>query len=121
MGLDFCAHISWPVGKRAHWSYSGFNQFRGRLAKEVGFNLDQMRGFGGDIEWSTLPPDDIHLLLNHSDCEGELTAEECNRVIPRLDALVRNWPDDDYDKIHALRLIEFMSFCLQWDGTLEFC
>ncbi|MCL1700756.1 hypothetical protein [Lysinibacillus sp. Bpr_S20] len=80
MGLDF-SH------GEAHWSYGGFNNFRRRLASKIGMNLDGMVGFGGNIPFH-IYQDNIIPLLNHSDCEDELTIEECKQVAPRLRELV---------------------------------
>lgn len=112
MGLDF-SHCE------ARWSYSGFGRFRRRLAKQIGINLDDMYGFGGEREWDTVN-DPIKPLLDHSDCDGVLTPEECKLVYPRLEELIRDWDDEDYDKQQALELIEGMKYCIELDEDLEF-
>lgn len=71
------------------------------------------------IEWSTVN-DDIVPLLNHSDCDGVLTVEECKRVAPRLRELVANWEDDDFDKINALLLAEGMEEAILGGDELRF-
>jgi hypothetical protein len=91
------------------------------LAKEVGIDLDSMEGFGGSVKWSTLPKDPIHFLLNHSDCDGHITAKRCAKIAPRLLELVAKWPDDIYDKTQALLLAEGMKACAQKGKPLEFC
>lgn len=73
MGLDFrTAEIPYdedlPPEQRAHWSYSGFHRFRQRLAAEIGIELEEMQGFGGDKEWDEKQP--LTPLLTHSDCEA---------------------------------------------------
>lgn len=84
--------------------------FRVALANEIGLDLKAMRGFGDFAEdgkpWDGLT-DPICLLLNHSDCDGELTPEESKRVAPRLRELVADWPDDR-DKLNALTLADDM-------------
>lgn len=85
MGIDF-THTS------AQWSYTGFGAFRRALALFEGFELDDMKGFGGDRDWDTVTTDLVPL-LNHSDCDGELTPDECRRVAPRLRQVVDElWP-----------------------------
>lgn len=72
MGLDIAIMQetkSWRVG-----SYSTFNLFRKRIAEIIGFNLDDMKGFGGTKEWGDQP---FKELLNHSDCDGELNQGDC--------------------------------------------
>ena len=116
MGIDF-SHCE------AHWAYRGFNRARAKLAAEVGIILDLMEGFADRtfgalhhfkevhpdistrmlgwipeeaLSWKHIK-DDIVILLNHSDCDGEITAEECLKVAPRLRHLVEDWHEDDFD------------------------
>ena len=112
MGLNF-SHAE------ASWSYSGFDEFRHRLALEAGIDLYMMDGFGGDIPFDSIN-DPIKPLLDHSDCEGELTPEECATVAPRLRELVSNWDDEDYDKRHALYLAEGMDEAASNNENLRF-
>lgn len=118
MGIDF-SHCE------AHWAYSGFMRFRIRLAKEIGIDLMKMDGFGEAPDYGGLPwdkvIDPIVPLLNHSDCDGELSPQECKLVAPRLRELVASWPDDDYDKIKALELAEGMEFAADEGEALIFC
>ena len=60
--------------------YSYFNNFRRWVALQIGLNLDSMEGFGGDISFD-ITNHPIKPLLNHSDCDGELTPDECRSVI----------------------------------------
>ena len=117
MGLDF-------VGSDAHWSYSGFMKFRRRLASEIGINLDEMQGFievyENGISRSTID-DDIVPLLNHSDCDGELSAEECETIEPRLRELIAEWDDKEYDKINGILLADGMDRCVSQNVPLRFC
>lgn len=113
MGLDF-SHSN------AHWSYSGFYNFRRRLAQEINVDLEMMDGFGGGIPFDLIK-DSIEPLLNHSDCGGGLTPSDCAKVAPRLRELVKGWADDDYDKINALRLAEGMEEAISKDVNFEFC
>jgi hypothetical protein len=87
MGIDF-SHTA------AQWSYTGFGAFRRALALFEGINLDDMQGFGGDRDWSTVATD-LAPLLNHSDCDGEMTPDECRQVAPRLRQVIEElWPAD---------------------------
>lgn len=103
----------------AQWSYSGFHCFRKRLAIQIDINLRAMEGFGGNTPWSAVN-DPIVPLLDHSDCEGELNPEECHTVGPRLRELVAEWPEDDDDRLMALRLADDMADCAALDTPLEF-
>lgn len=148
MGLDI-----WPKGRydeegdvlladapAAQWSYSGFHRFRKLLASEEGFALETMAGFtdimaddGGtgrawDTVTTTLAP-----LLNHSDCDGELTPDECAGILPRLKEIRLTWDQqatDDWDadggvgrwdvqKLDAL--IEVVTYCAATYRNVYFC
>lgn len=112
MGLDFAQ-------SEAHWSYIGFMHFRQRLASMIGLN-DIMAAFNDkDFPWDKYP-DPIILLINHSDCDEELSPEDCAKVAPRLREMVAPWPDD-YDKTQALLLAEGMDSCVKNNESLEFC
>jgi hypothetical protein len=76
------------------------------LAKEIGIDLDKMEGFGGDIPWEEYENDPICILLNHSDCDGQISAEQCLKVSPRLKELVSKWSKDDDYKWHRKRALE---------------
>lgn len=143
MGLGF-------VGAEAHWSYSGFNNFRRKLAFEMGICLDLMENYWipghsySNFEncknmvgmetinkhFSWLPPapmrwknikDPIIDLLNHSDCDGSLTPSQCRKIAPRIRELVEDWHDGDYDKVQALLLAEGMEECFKMRRRLQFC
>jgi len=131
MGIDF--HTDGYEGKTAHWSYSGFSEFRLRLANEANIHLKSMQGFGGSMEWSN---DDIVPLLHHSDCDGDLSPEDCAKVAPRLLELISEWnsmqerftgpemPEDfifRYDKQQATLLAQQMKYCAENKVKLQFC
>lgn len=121
MGLNF-------KDSDAQWSYGGFMAFRERLASEIGVELRTMQGFSertddgkipGERSWKNIN-DDIVPFLNHSDCEDELTPEECKRVAPRLRKLVADW-EDDHDKQNALQLADDMERIAATGAPLVFC
>jgi hypothetical protein len=113
MGLDF-------DGSSAGWSYIGFHRFRARVAREIEVVLDKMDGFGGSESWDPVKGDPIIYLLDHSDCDGELTPEQCRVVAPRLRELIQYWPED-YDKVNAIALAEGMESCAKRNKPLRFC
>ena len=103
----------------AHWTYNLFHEFRVKLAHEVGIDLNQMEGFGGDRSFSNYK-DAIIPLLEHSDCEGELTVEDCARIAPRLRQLVCSW-NGDPDQIQARMLAEGMEHAANLNRPFYFC
>lgn len=80
MGLD-TTHDCW------HGAYSAFHGWRKKLCEVAGYgDLDNREGFGGDTPW---PDDDpLIVLLNHSDCDGEIEAKDCAAIADRLESLI---------------------------------
>lgn len=87
MGLD-TTHNAW------HGSYSSFSHWRVATAALLGFDLHSMVGFGGKRSWSDLVPDPLHKLLDHSDCDGEISPEDCAAIAKRLEELIPNYTVD---------------------------
>lgn len=114
MGLDI------RPGKAA-WSYGGFARFRERLAHSEGFDLREMRGFGGERDWETESGQHITPLaplLNHSDADGYLHAWEAEEILLRLPAVLDSWEADadpavQYDVEHGRHLVEALRHCVE--------
>ena len=119
MGTDF-SHCE------AHWSYSGFHRFRTRLASAANIELEAMEGFepldGQEApgrSWDTVH-DDLALFLDHSDCDGDLSPEDCLKIADRIEPIIKTWPDDDYDKKNAVELIEGLRWAAENKETFRF-
>lgn len=121
MGLDF-SHTD------AHFSYGGFDRFREALAEHEGIKLRDMAGFcapwrGDDPQTHpSLPWDAIDTplkpLLNHSDCDGDLSPEECAQIAPRLRQVIAElWPEGHEN---GLALAEAMEVAAAAGERLEF-
>lgn len=94
MGLD-TSHDCWSG------SYGSFNEFRRVLAETINMDLNRMIGFGQvrvsnshdfiieepQLRWHEVPKDDLHILLNHSDCEGIIENKDCLALATRLQEL----------------------------------
>lgn len=102
MGLDF-SHGG------ASWSYGGFHRFRTKLAKEVGIDDFDSIISTDDKRFLKISEDPIYYLLSHSDCDGIIKSTHLRIVSKRLGDLISKWPEDDYDKKTALKLIEGMN------------
>ena len=87
MGLD-TTHDCW------HGGYSSFDRWREKLASLAGINLRSMEGFGGEVKWESLKPDALHILLNHSDCDGDIEWKDCGPLADRLAELLPLLPDE---------------------------
>ena len=112
MGIDF-THCD------ASWSYGNFHRARVRLAETIGIKMDEMLGFGGNQEWNAAVSP-LVILLDHSDCDGELSPDECRLVAPALRKAVEPWPDGDSDKRRFLELANGMDAAAEANEPLEF-
>jgi hypothetical protein len=97
MGLD-TTHDAW------HGPYSSFNQWRTEIASHIGINLREMDGYKMQgfriipgLPWDDWVDHDLYPLLIHSDCEGELTPDECRRIANALgEILPKMDPENEY-------------------------
>lgn len=122
MGLDLLLSRIDHNGPSARWAYSGFHEFRRRLANEVGIALEEMQGFGDpQRSWKDFGAEPLLPLLNHSDCEGDLDYKACLLVAPRLREIVARWDEHDYDRQMAERLADMMDEVIAEDAfRIEF-
>ena len=47
------------------------------------------------IKWDCLKPSALHILLYHSDCDGDINWEDCNAIADELERLLPFSPDED--------------------------
>lgn len=103
-----------------HGPYTYFGDFRRALAKAAGMPpLALMEGFyrpptppqesadGLPIKWEALKPDPIHVLINHSDCDGSIDVMDCLPLANRLRELlplVGDWQEETTRFIKGLLL-----------------
>lgn len=100
MGLD-TSHNCW------HGAYSGFNTFRETLAQLIGMNLRSMEGFGGDVPFESNEKEPLNILLNHSDCDGEIEHKDTLPLANRMQELLDANPSlDEYTKRKMVQFIE---------------
>lgn len=48
------------------------------------------------IKWECLKPSPLHELLYHSDCDGEISSENCAAIADALEDLIPLFPDEDH-------------------------
>jgi hypothetical protein len=106
MGLD-TTHGAW------NGPYSYFNKFRENISRRVGHELRQFEGFGGSVPFDVLKEDDIRILLDHSDCDGEISAEDCGKLSTRLFELAKEFPyePEQSDMPMKLLILKFANGC----------
>lgn len=95
MGLDiFYARTTTEHAFRAG-SYGGFGYFREVLAAEEDIVLSEMYGFGGRTDWHT--ETSLLPLLDHSDCDGELSSYDAEDMLPRMKEISSLWENGHYN------------------------
>ena len=95
MGLD-TTHDCW------HGPYSAFMRWREKLAEVAGYgSLREYSGFGEGAtkQWPN-NGDALILLLDHSDCDGELPADRCGEIADRLAELLPAMEKADRDGLN---------------------
>ncbi|MFJ8509617.1 hypothetical protein [Streptomyces avermitilis] len=108
------------------WSYSGFAAFRRQLARAEGFILSEMQGFGGERLWSQVTTSLEPLLDRPDDGGGELSPADCGVILPRLEAIIGQWQDQDDAPVlqqhidDALQLAAVLRFCMEKNVELLF-
>ena len=102
------------------WSYHGFARFREALAAQLGIDLDAMEGYTGAMRWDVLKPHPLHTLLNHSDCDGDLSPADCAAMAPALRAAVADW-EPNYDRQRATDLARLMDIAARRGRPVRFC
>lgn len=112
MGIDF-SHGD------AHWAYSGFMHFRNKLTETLGYAV-LLSTMYDDGSYTCMRNEPIWPLIDHSDCDGELTVEEMQQIIPQLENIINRWDEHDYDKVHGFELIESMREAIAENEPLEF-
>lgn len=81
MGLD-TSHDCW------HGSYTSFHKWREWVAEKAGLPpLDTMEGFGGETPWRGIKTP-LRYLLNHSDCDGQISGSRLLPIAEALEAIV---------------------------------
>lgn len=106
MGLD-TTHNCW------HGAYSSFHRFRKSLAEQIGINLEEFEGYEGDKRFEDVKHD-IVPLLDHSDCDGELSVEESKQIVKGLNDILENFKEDiPHDSYFKDKIIQFRDGCIE--------
>ena len=119
MGLD-CSHDAWHGAYSAFMRWrqelakvagvpplelmDGFYDSKEYGTLYFGQSLDNQSPYGWKrdriseslpIKWDSLKPSPLHELLYHSDCDGDIPAENCAAIADALEALIPLLPDGD--------------------------
>jgi len=92
-----------------HGGYRSFNTHRERIAKAIGFHLRSMEGFGGSVSFDTMNHP-IKPLLDHSDCDGELSVDDCKSIVKGIEMIAEHFEEKYEDTLQMLG--QFREGCL---------
>jgi len=70
--------------------YMSFHNFRETWTQLLGFDLEDMQGFGGTRPWTNEP---LQCFLSHSDCEGEISWQDAEQILARAREDAPKLPD----------------------------
>ncbi len=100
--------------------YTSFNEFRQWLASQIGINLYEYIGYGdnGTKDLTTIDHD-IMPLLNHSDCDGILTPQECRQIVKGLNQIIKNALPSDIPFSNYQKAIQFRKGCIRAANAKE--
>lgn len=105
----------------AQWSCSGFNNFREKLMRGLGETMTLYNLYEHDEYFKHVwGDDDIFPLINHCDCEGELTIPEMIKIIPRVAEIILLWNEEDYDRVNGMKFVEGMKLAIGAKESLKF-
>ena len=131
MGLDLRAN-GYPK-EELHIGYMGFGVIRQQIARsyneELGMLYDKTYTYlhyqyteDEEKRWNEICNDDLDLLIWHSDYEGKLTYQECNKIFKVLNKLdfkyPKEWRQDYKEKYYILK--DMISWCGKNRITLYF-
>lgn len=116
--------------------YSAFHAWRIKIALAAGLYLELMEGYSGrdvtrfpfPLRWSLLEYDVLHVLLRHSDSDGDIAPDVCMRLADRLEQLLPALPDatldEDFRRDHwrtqTRQFIEGLRLAASRNQMLEF-
>lgn len=99
-------------------SQQDFHELRKKLAAEIGIQLDEMEGFGGEgkfEDWN----DPLIPFLHQAEDEETMSPSVCSTVYPRILDLIVEWENDEY-KEKARDLAITMKTCEEEGCALLF-
>jgi hypothetical protein len=71
-------------------------RWRTALAEAAGLpSLFRFESYGGTLPWTGYENDPLVILLNHSDCDGEIACEDCIPLADRLSELLPEFSGKD--------------------------
>ena len=84
-------------------SYHRYNDWRRNIASAVGFDLDEMTGFGGNMPWHKEP---FQLILCHSAYDGLYSVNQLHKLQEEVKEIKQLGIDDSNQCDKFIKLIE---------------
>lgn len=99
------------------WSYSGFMVFREAIANACGLTGNLVDHYINDT-YTQLANHPIYPLINHSDCDGQLSVAEMNQLVPAIKNILTKLDPRHQDA--ALEFIDGMKNAIACDEPMIF-
>lgn len=64
------------------------------IVNAIGIPTDEWNLYMGRADFEKLQEHPIYPLINHSDCDGSLSRQELKKIVPVLEAVIPNIPDE---------------------------
>lgn len=102
------------------WNYDDFERFLHRVATSANIDIDHLHRDDRSDKISSDQPDDIVILLEYHDHGREYTkAEECAKIIPRLQNIISQWDvSANNDKSIGIDLISGMRHAVELNTAI---
>lgn len=102
-----------------HGSYGSFDKMRYWLASQINIDLDEYYGYGPGEKKIESIQHEIMPLLNHSDCDGQLSPDECKKIASGIKKILDEVPYDDSPYSNYQMSLRFMHGCLAASKKIE--
>lgn len=112
MGLD-TTHDCW------HGAYSSFAMFRKNLAALIGMDLSSMEGFGGTKPFPSKQVEPLVILLNHSDCDGDIEVEDLDPLRERMQLILNDLTEEKFKAAAGPGYFSFEYFKEKMESWIE--
>lgn len=110
MGLD-------TTHNAFHEAYSAFMRFRkGLVEHSLKKDVMEFIGYGGSVPEETIENPGLQRLINQSDCDGEISPDDCKLISDYLDTVIPQLEEGELKS----RSVQFRDGCLLAHSNNEF-
>lgn len=98
-------------------AYSSFMRFRkGLVSHSMKMNINDFEGYDGNVPYSKIENEGLRRIVNQSDCEGEISPQDCKKIADYLESVIPELDEGDLKS----RSIQFKEGCLLAHSKNEF-